>query len=472
MKARRRFSFANLGHPYALVAMATAVALPTAHAAEQARSVNGDVFVVDAQLASYLRLFQRAQLPGQAGAIVTNDRLVPIYETFSLRVGALDSPIGAPNTVDMELAGWGSYAFGDVNRERALDGDVSVANVTQRFGAGYLRVGRQITVGGAARFAQFDGLSMGLATTSSPVRFGLDAYAGATVLPRWASRPGYFQLGSSADTLLRIPSVTATPNRAGTWQAGTRVHGGYKSVFEGGLSFHEQRENTFLAARRVGFDAHLAPLPEASLSAQGTLDVDSSQLADVRAWIDVAPIDNVAAAIEYLRTNPGLFLSKQSVLSVFASDPFSEIGADASYRPTRSFLLGGSAYVERFDTSGFGSRVHSRVQFTFDNVTLQLALGRVADQRVGYYSSRASIRWVVAKPFAATLDHYYYFYDKQILGVSASSVEAVTGEWTFSPTARLAASGSVTQSPYAALDTQGLLRFIVDFGTARRGGGS
>jgi hypothetical protein len=472
MKLRRRINGSAKGRAEVIGFALACAALHTARAAETTQSKNGDVFVVDAQSATYLRLFQRAQLPGPAGAIVTDDRLVPIYEYFSLRVRGLDSPVGAPNSIAFELAGWGNYAFGDVNRERALDGDISVANVTHRIGSGYLRLGRQVYVGGASRFAQIDGLSVGLATTSGPGRVGLDVYAGSTVLPRWASRPGYHQLGSSADTLLRLPTVIAQPDRLGTWQAGTRVHGGYSRYVSAVLSYHEQRENTLLAARRVGFDAHLAPIAEASLSAQGTLDVDGTKLADARAWLDVSPIDHVSAAVEYLRTNPALFLSKQSVLSVFASDPFSEVGGDVTYRPSRVFLVGGSVYAERFDTSGFGSRVQSRVQFTIDTVTLQLALGRVADPRVGYTSSRASLRWAVARPMTLTLDQYYYAYDVRILGVSASSIEAATAEWRVSPATRLALSGSVTQSPYAVMDTQGLLRLIVDFGAVhnQRGG--
>ena len=431
-------------------------------AADTSRTVDGDLFSVEAQSGSYMRLFQRALLPGPAGAIVTDDRLMPIYQNFALRVRGVDSPVGRKNSIDFELAAWGGYTVGDLKGERALDGDLSVANVVQRLGDSYVRLGRQIYIGGASRFAQFDGVSVGVASRAGAGQVGVDLYGGSTVVPRWSSRPGYFQLGSAADTLLRYPQTIPQPNRVGTWQGGARFHGSYPKVGGAGVSFHEQHENGLLGARKLGVDAFLNPFDFATLSAQGIVDLDSQQLADGRAWFDFYPLPHLSAGLEYLRTNPALFLSKQSVLSVFAVDPFSELGTDVNYRPSKVFLIGAAGYVERFDTSGMGARIQGRTQYVFGKVTLQLALGRVADPKVGYYSSRASLRWLVARPVTVTLDQYYYFYDHRIRGLAGSAVESATAEWRLNPATRLAVSGSMTQSPYALFDTQGMLSLVVD----------
>lgn len=440
-----------------------------AEGAEKPRSVDGDVFTVDAQASTYIRFFQRSLTPGPAGSIVTDDRLLPIYETFSLRVAGLDSPLQLPNSIDFELGAWGGYTTGQLSPgERALDGDLSVANVVHRFGGAYVRMGRQIEVGGAARFAQFDGVSLGYTANAGSGSLGLDLYAGATVLPRWSSRPGYFQLGSAADTLLRYPQALPQPNRWGTWQSGVRAHGAIPHVGGAGISFHEQRENNQLGSRRMALDLFLNPLEEATLSMQAMADLDSQRLSDGRVWLDFYPARHLSASLEYLRTDPALFLSKQSVLSVFATDPFSEVGADIDYHPTKSLLLAGSAYVERFDLSGVGARVQSRIQAKVRQVTLQLQLGRVADPRVGYYTSRASVRWELLSPCWLTVDQFYYFYDQPIQGTNYSAVEAATIEWRLSQAANLAASGSVTQSPYSTLDTKGLLSLVLDLSSVRR----
>jgi hypothetical protein len=108
--------------------------------------------------------------------------------------------------------------------------------------------------------------------------------------------------------------------------------------------------------------------------------------------------------------------------------------------------------------------MQGRTQITHGNVSLQFALGRVADPRNGYFSSRESLRWLLSQMHAITFDHYVYFYDQSIVGLRVSSVEAATGEWQVSSATRVAISGSLIQSPYAVLDLQGLCRLTVDLG--------
>jgi hypothetical protein len=434
--------------------------------ARDVRLVGTDRFDMDVRTATYLRFFQRALLPGPAGAQVTTDTLVPVYQYASLRAVDLDTRWGK-DALDVELSAWGGAIMGDASAERRVDGDLTVANVRHRFGPGYVRLGRQIIVGGAARFAQFDGVGAGAETS-----FGLggDVYAGFTVLPLWSQRPGYAQLGSAADTLLRSPDTIAPPSRAGTWLAGARgyyVLGSRSSV---GVGFHEQRESSDLARRNLGVDVRMTPADPVTVGVQGVVDAEHWRLADGRAWVDVYPVEKLSLSAQYLRADPALFLSRQSVLGVFATDSFDEIGADATFRPNRQWALGGGLFTQRFASDERGARANVFGRLTRGPITLQVVGGRVADVVTGYWSERASLRWTGLTVVALTLEQYVYLYDNKIRGVSMSTVEAAAAEWQASRWLRLMLSGSVVRSPYAALDSQALLRLEIELERARYGG--
>jgi hypothetical protein len=430
------------------------------------RLVGTDRFDLDVRTATYLRFFQRALLPGPAGAQVTTDTLVPVYQYASLRATDLDTRWGK-DALDVEVSAWGGATMGDASAERRVDGDLTVANVRHRFGPGYVRIGRQIIVGGAARFAPFDGVSAGAETSFG---LGADAYAGFTVLPLWSQRPGYAQLGSAADTLLRSPDTIAPPSRAGTWLAGARGYYVLGSRGSVGVGLHEQRENSDLAHRNVGVDVRMTPADPVTIGVQGVVDGDHWRLADGRAWVDVYPIEKLSLSAQYLRADPALFLSRQSVLGVFATDSFDEIGGSATVKPNRQLALGGDLFTQRFASGDRGARANLHGRVTRGPVTVQLVAGRVADVVTGYWSERASIRWTALTAVALTLEQYVYLYDHTIRGISVSTVEAATAEWQANRSLRLLLSGSVVRSPYAALDTQALVRLEIDIERARHGG--
>jgi hypothetical protein len=429
------------------------------------RLIETDRFDLRVQSATYLRFFQRALLPGPSGATVSTDTLVPAYEYASLRAADLDTPWGN-DAMDVELSAWGGATMGDATAERRAQGDLTLANVRHRFGPAYVRLGRQVIVGGAARYAAFDGVAAGAET-----RFGLsaDVYAGFTVLPLWSQRPGYAQLGSVADTLARSPDAVEPPGRAGTWLAGLRSQYRLGRRASVGLGFHEQRERSALEHRNLALSAQATPADPVTVAVQGIVDADHFRLADGRLWVDVYPTETLSVSAEYLRVDPALFLSRQSVLGVFAVDSFDEVGADATWRPRGPFAVGGGLYVERFASSERGARATVHGRASKGPVTVQLVVGRVADVSNGYWSERTSLGWAPASAVAFTLEQYLYFYDQSIRRVRASTVEAATAEWSATRAVRLMLSGSAVRSPYAALDLQALLRLQVDIEAARSG---
>jgi hypothetical protein len=427
-----------------------------------ARAQDAPAYVPELQATSstYLRLYQRAALPGPAGAAVVTQTMDPVYEYLSVRAAHMEGPWGGDLSV--ELAGWGNGLVTSVAGEHRFDGDVTVLNAQQRIGPGYVKLGRQVIARGASRFTRIDGASAG--SVVGPV--GLDLYGGLTVLPRWSQRLGYYQLGSATDSLVRSPEALPDPARSGYWAAGARAHVDDASLGQIGLSLHEQREASELAHRNAAVDLLIAPGGNVTVSGLAIMDTDSMGLSDARLATDVMLGRRVDLNAEYRRTDPALLLSRQSVLSVFSTTVYDEIGGEVRYRPLSRVTLAGSAFLEYFHGGQRGGRVFLRSNLLPDAagwMQLQAVLGRVVESDNGYWTGRGSMRLRIVRPATAVIEHYTYFYDQPIRGFRSSTVDSASLEWELSPEVRVLLAGSTIRSPYASLDAQMLARVVYGF---------
>jgi len=321
-------------------------------------------------------------------------------------------------------------------------------------------------VGGAARFTRFDGALLGVDLGAG---FSAQAYGGLTVLPRWDTRPGYHHLGSDADALLRDPQAYQQPERSGHWLAGSRL--GFSSkAFSASGSFHEQREHGDLAHRNLGLDARANVKNWVVVAGSAILDADSRRLADSRLWADATPWEPLTLSLEYLHTHPALWLSRQSVLSVFTTDRFDEVGTMATLRALKSLTLEGSGFLTLYDDNRPGARSEGTVRFVADARTvLRVSYVRLLAPSNGYHSLRTSLSRQLPWQTSATLEAYAYFYDRLLLGYRSSAVYAGTLAYQPSSSWRLLWGASLARTPYAGLDAQTLLRVVYDFGYSRRG---
>jgi hypothetical protein len=430
-----------------------------------------DLFDVRLSAETTFQLFRRAALPGPGGALVSTLLSAPIHQSVALRVDDVDVPWQA-DSVDVELSAWGSVNPGEPGDERRVDGDVTLALVRHRLGPVRLTLGRQLEVGGAARMCRFDGLAVGV---ESPFGLGAEAYGGFAVLPLWNARPGYQLLGSAADGLLRTPAAIEQPNRAGAWLAGGRVHYVYPGLLEAGASFHEQRANGELDRRNLGIDAHLEPVEWLDASGQVVLDVDSWQPSDARGALDLRPVEGLRVSAEYLHTVPALFLSRQSVLSVFSTDPFHEMGGSASFEPVGWLELQAGGYAELFAADwSTGMRLQGSARFApFESelLVLRAGYGRVSEPENGYHSLRLSAGVRPIAPLLLAAESYLYVYDSPVrhtygavpLDSKLSWLGAASGEWSFVEWGAALLGGSLGITPYAKLDAQALARLRLDF---------
>ncbi|MCC6897544.1 MAG: hypothetical protein IT377_01140 [Polyangiaceae bacterium] len=414
---------------------------------------------------THFRLYQRALLPGPYGALVTEQTAAPVVEYVSLTAHDLDAP-WQKQSLDVELDLWGSATFGEAGAGRRMDGDVQNANVRYRTGPGWLRLGRQHVAGGAARYARFDGLAAG---ATLPVGVGAEVYAGLTVLPRWAARPGYHQLGSAAESLWRDPDALPEPRRGEHWLAGGRLF--YDSPeLDLGASVHEQHEAEGLAYRNLGADARFDASQKVTVGGNAVLELDARRVADGRLWAHYTPLTPLELEAEVLHAEPALFLSRQSVLAVFSTDAYEEAGGSFRARVWRQLTLTGAGFVQVYSPDDLGQRTELGARITpghTDRTVLLLSLTRVSAPDNGYVSMRNAWRQRIQLDVATTLEAYHYRYDEPIAGYDTSSVYAGTVEWLLSPEVSALWGASYARTPYAAADAQTQIRLRVTSGGPR-----
>jgi hypothetical protein len=425
-----------------------------------ARENTRDRFELSARSETYAELFRRALLPGANGALVSSDTVAPIYQYVFIRASNLDTP-WRKDSVDFELAAWGRGWLGARDAEQPFDGDIQVANARYRQGPLSLRIGRQQLAGGAARFVRFDGANL-----AAELGAGLDAnaYAGWTVLPRWNERRRYEQLGAAAEVVPDATTLEAV-SRGQYWLAGGRV-GWSGSERRAGLSFHEQREPGGIARRNLGLDARLPLVKSAVVGSTALLDLDRGRFADARLWLDLSPAPFADLSVELLHTEPALFLSHQSVLSVFGSAEYEEAGGYGTVRANRALAFDASAFAQVYRGGRPGARTEVSARSFVDaarTTFVRLAYARVLSPDNGYHSLRSSLSRRFLPRLSATLEAYAYLYDRAIRNYRASTVYA--GTLSFEPTNRLSLlwGASLAHSPYANLDAQTTLRVAYAF---------
>jgi len=411
---------------------------------------------------THAELFQRALLPGSYGAIASDQTVLPVYQYVLLE--AREQSIARQQTgLDMELAAWSRAELGSTTSEAPLDGDVQTANVGYHHGPLTLRLGRQHVAGGAARYARFDGV---LLDAELGQGFQARVYAGLTVLPRWNQHASYTYLGAAADSDLKNPALSAGTRERGDYLlGGARLGWGTRNV-RAGLSFHEQHESGGLARRTLTLDETMELSGSVSAGASGSAELEAERISEARVWVDAAASSALDLSLEWLHTEPALFLSRQSVLSVFSADDYDEGGTRAALRASERISLEGGAWLELYTGSRPGARSELALRVIADragSTFVRLAYTRVLTPDNGYHSLRSSFTRRIMAQLSGTLEAYAYLYDQAIHSYRTSSVYSGTLEYRPTPLVGLLWGASLVRSPYASLDAQTELRLAYDF---------
>lgn len=424
----------------------------------------GEPVWVDARVVTVAQYFQQGLLPGQPGAVARIEPAFPVTLSTFVRFGAVDFP-GAADAVSGEVAAWGSLGPRD---GRNVDADITSAWLQYKNGPLRLRVGRQVTLPGSARYVRFDGATMAITVGLVEV----EGYGGFVALPRWNLGRGATLLGFVGDGI-NNPLIAEAQNREGQVTMGGRVT--LHLPLEGRVSvgFHEQHDAVGTAFRVLSADASMRPVSWFGVGGRVSVDLQALAPSEARAWVDLAAIERVPTAIDYVYQRPSLLLPQTSVLAAFGGAPWHELGLETSVRALESFSVTGRAAAQFFETGGPGARAQLGFRWRpwLDGRFTVIAQGaRVLVAPSGYWQARLGGRWAMTETVTTTLDGSIYVYDQPIRGVTTSGAGMASVEWAIWPWLRTMVSATVLRTPWSNFELQGLARLVADLEPTSAGG--
>ncbi|GMU62395.1 MAG: hypothetical protein AMXMBFR34_41580 [Myxococcaceae bacterium] len=428
-----------------------------------------DDYSVDVRASTYAQVTRQALVPGANGVVVEPRSVASLYGYAFLRVGNVDLP-WAKDSLSAELSAWGALGALPNPQGNVGDGDLQsawVQHATKRF---RVKLGRQVTLPGAARYVRFDGGDFGVRV--GPV--DVEAYVGVVTLPRFVRPRGYYVLGSMNDAL-KDPSFLDAQARPGQWLLGARVSWVGTSWLKGSLGFHEQQGPDGLAYRNLSADVSGTLSGTFTAGGRLVLDLAATRPAEARVFVDVTKLEKVPISVDYAFAAPSLLLPHTSILAAFGGASWHELGAEATWRASPFLKVTGRAAGQLYEGDRPGARASLRAQWIPDldeRWTLIAEYARTSAWENGYNHLRAAARWRATEALFATVDAATYLYDQPVRGASASVIGIANVEYQALPELKLMFSGSLTSSPFAVVEGQVLGRLVFELDAPSAGGGS
>ncbi len=364
--------------------------------------------------------------------------VVPIYEIVSLNARQLDVP--AFDDVRVVVTLWGRLDPADPADGDLADGDIDLGYIEGSLGKGLLRarLGRQLIFSGAARAIGVDGLAL----EGRRGAFGLSLYGGLPVTPRFGVDRGDATWGARASLRRSIDA-------------------------EIGLSYAHTLDDGRVSRFDLGADGRWSLSSRLTLTALGLMSAAEMRLAETRVTASYQPRKNLFIDAEISRTAPDLFLSRASILSVFAEDRRDEAGATVSWRPIRPLRLRGSYHAIGLE-GGLGHRGEVGCEAA---VARGAAIGgeagtlRLEDD--GYVFGRLYGRAELVHDLGASLEGDLYRLDEMRNDTRLSARAAAALRWDPAPRWRAVLTAMVGSDPLYETRWEAMAK--VAFAFERRG---
>ena len=341
---------------------------------------------------------------------------IPIYEIVD--VSATDVRTSFAD-FEITLSTWGSADLGPNVRfwqngadvHTRLTGDVNVGFVKASFlgNALQLRAGRQFVADGAARMIQLDGGELRLVL---PAGFGLSGYVGAPVAPRFSSYGGESTVGNIGADLAY----------------GGRVSWGYAGLLEVGGSVAMATDHGDPSRQDVGADFRVTPHRMIAFVGSGWWSLYEGRMGEGSIAAILTPIRHLDVKLDFRHVEPDLFLPRNSILAVFASDKRNDLGGSVSFAPLRWVALDADAHVLLEDAgTGFWGRAKGVAHPGKIDTTLGAEVSYLTHPDNSYVQGRLFGGYGFAPlPLNATIDLIGTFFEHQVNGAS----QALTGTAT------------------------------------------
>jgi hypothetical protein len=378
------------------------------------------------------------------------DRVAPIFEILS--VTATDIQTGFAEEVEIALSTWGALDLADIRRWQnggtagsRASGDVDIAYVKgelldRRL---VLRVGRQLVAEGNARMVHIDGGELRLRL---PASFGLSAYAGAVVAPRFAGRGGEYMTG----------------NHRANFATGGRVSWFYPGLLELGASYAFANDRGDVSRNDAGADLRLFLPRQLFATASGWYSLYEERLGEGAVSLGWRGSRRLQGTVDYRHVEPDLFLPRTSILSVFSEDQRDEVGGAVRVEPIPAVFVDADyhALFEEVDT-GHRARVkgtwHPRAAYDVGGEAVLLT----HPDDAGYVLTRAFAAWR-QRAFDVTGDLLAVFLDRQVNGEDLELTATASVAYKFAPGWKVLLAAAGGTNPFLERHLDVLAKLVYD----------
>lgn len=377
---------------------------------------------------------------------------VPLYEIIDVNATDVHTSIA---DFQVALSTWGSIDLGDKRFwqngamiDSRYTGDVNVGYLGAEFfdRTLSLRLGRQQVAEGDARMIQIDGAQ---ASLRLPANFTLSGYAGSPVAPRFTTRGGYEVVG----------------NMAATFTEGGRLGWRYPGLLDVGASAAFATNGGDVSRQEVGVDFRLTPNRFIVFTGSGFWSLYDDRIGEAAIAAQVFPLAHLDVTVDFRHVEPDLFLPRNSILAVFASDRRNDVGGAIHYGGFKLVSLDAD-YHALLEEAGTGH--WARLKGTSHPVDPTTTVGaelaylkNASDLDNGY----KQVRLFGAKDlykFTGTLDLNGYFYDGEINGVKKSLLATATVAYPIYQGWRATLAGTVGTTPYMESQFDIMAKLVYD----------
>jgi hypothetical protein len=376
---------------------------------------------------------------------------VPVYELIDVDASDVHTRYA---DFEVALSTWGSIDLADkrfwqngASVDSRFTGDVNVGFVRADLlnHALTLRLGRQMIADGTSRMVQIDGAA---AEVRLPANFGLTGYAGSPVAPRFTTRGGTEVVG----------------NLAATFTTGGRAYWRYPGLLDLGASVVMATNGGDPARQDVGVDFKLTPHHLIALTGSGFWSLYEDRIGEAAVAAQVFPIHHLDVTVDYRHVEPDLFLSRNSILAVFAADKRNDVGGAVHYGGIR-FVALDADYHYLIEDAGHGHWARLKG-------TAHPSVSSTAGVELSYLKNAASVDngYKQARLFGAvelykvtgTLDLNGYFYDGAINGEKKSLLATATIAYPLWRGWRATLAGSAGTTPYMESQFDLMAKLVYD----------
>jgi hypothetical protein len=376
---------------------------------------------------------------------------VPVYELIDVDASDVHTRYA---DFEVALSTWGSIDLADkrfwqngASVDSRFTGDVNVGFVRADLlnHALTLRLGRQMIADGTSRMVQIDGAA---AEVRLPANFGLTGYAGSPVAPRFTTRGGTEVVG----------------NLAATFTTGGRAYWRYPGLLDLGASVVMATNGGDPARQDVGVDFKLTPHHLIALTGSGFWSLYEDRIGEAAVAAQVFPIHHLDVTVDYRHVEPDLFLSRNSILAVFAADKRNDVGGAVHYGGIK-FVALDADYHYLIEDAGHGHWARLKG-------TAHPSVSSTAGVELSYLKNAASVDngYKQARLFGAvelykvtgTLDLNGYFYDGAINGEKKSLLATATIAYPLWRGWRATLAGSAGTTPYMESQFDLMAKLVYD----------